>query len=81
MGNTFYNLEGLTDQKPLDAFWRNPQPSERPLFWRFYHHLVMTTQVNGNFDGDFPFRTTFPIGPEARQLEPQPQLEPQDVAG
>ena len=74
MGNTFYNLEGLTDQKPLDAFWRNPQPSERPLFWRFYHHLVMTTQVNGNFDGDFPFRTTFPIGPEARQLEPQPQL-------
>ena len=74
MGNTFYNLEGLTDQKPLDAFWRNPQPSDRPLFWRFYHHLVMTTQVNGNFDGDFPFRTTFPIGAEARQLEPQPQL-------
>ncbi|MEB3254062.1 MAG: capsular biosynthesis protein [Synechococcus sp.] len=74
MGNTFYNLEGLTDQKPLNAFWRDPQPSERPLFWRFYHHLVTTTQVNGNFDGDFPFRTTFPIGAEARQLAPRPQL-------
>ena len=76
MGSTFYNLEGLTDQKPLDAFWRDPQPSDRPLFWRFYHHLVMTTQVNGNFDADFPFRITFPIGPEARQLSPQPQLPP-----
>ena len=76
MGDTFYNLDGLTDQKPLDDFWRDPQPSERPLFWRFYKHLVMTTQVNGNFDGEFPFRITFPIGPEARRLEPLPQLPP-----
>ena len=76
MGSTFYNLEGLTDQKPLDTFWRDPQPSDRPLFWRFYHHLVMTTQVNGNFDADFPFRITFPIGPDARQLSPQPKLPP-----
>ena len=74
MGSTFYNLQGLTDQKPLDDFWRDPQPSERPLFYRFYNHLVTTTQVNGNFDGDFPFRTTFPIGPEARQLAPRPDL-------
>ena len=84
MGNTFYNLEGLTDQKPLDDFWRDPQPSERPLFYRFYNHLVKTTQVNGNFDGDFPFRTTFPIGQEARQLEPRPQLpllKPSEASG
>ena len=74
MGSTFYNLPGLTDQKPLDEFWRDPQPSERPLFYRFYNHLVKTTQVNGNFDGDFPFRITFPIGQEARQLSPTPQL-------
>lgn len=76
MGKTFYNLEGLTDQKPLDAFWLDPQPSDRSLFYRFYNHLVKTTQVNGNFDGDFPFRITFPIGLEARQLEPQAQLAP-----
>ena len=74
MGSTFYNLEGLTDQKPLDDFWRDPQPSDRALFYRFYNHLVTTTQVNGNFDGDFPFRTTFPIGPDARQLESRPDL-------
>jgi len=74
MGRTFYNLSGLTDQKPLDQFWLNPQTSERPLFYRFYAHLVITTQVNGNFDGDFPFRITFPIGPDARRLEPAPRL-------
>lgn len=74
MGSTFYNLPGLTDQKPLDQFWQEPQTSDRPLFYRFYDHLVTSTQVNGNFDGDFPFRTTFPIGPEARQLPPTPRL-------
>ena len=29
--------------------------------------------MNGNFDGDF-FRTTFLIGPDARQLESRPDL-------
>ena len=52
---------------------RNPRPA---LFYRFYNHLVKTTQVNGNFDGDFPFRITFPIGAEARQLAASPQLPP-----
>ena len=61
-------MEGLTDQKPLDGFWCDPQPSDRALLYRFYNYLVLTTQVNGNFDGDFPFRTTFPIGLEARSL-------------
>ena len=74
MGHTFYNLPGLTDQKSLDQFWREPQTSDRPLFYRFYAHLVTHTQVNGNFDADFPFRTTFPIGPEARILTPSPRL-------
>jgi capsular polysaccharide export protein len=74
MGSTFYNLPGLTDQKPLDQFWQEPQTSDRPLFYRFYDHLVTSTQVNGNFDGDFPFRTTFPIDQEARRLTPAPQL-------
>ena len=74
MGHTFYNLPGLTDQKPLDQFWQEPQTSDRPLFYRFYAHLVTSTQVNGNFDGDFPFRQTFPIGPEARQQAPAPRL-------
>jgi len=68
MGHTFYNLPGLTDQQPLREFWRSPQPSDRSLFYRFYSHLITTTQVNGNFDGVFPFRTTFPIAAEASRL-------------
>jgi capsular polysaccharide export protein len=74
MGQTFYNLPGLTDQQPLGRFWQSPQPSRRPLFYRFYNHLVTTTQVNGNFDGDFPFRLTFPIDPLARAIPADPPM-------
>lgn len=81
MGQTFYNLPGLTDQQPLDQFWRDPHTSDRPLFYRFYDHLVTSTQVNGNFDADFPFRTTFPIGPEARRLPPTPSLSSPSQVG
>jgi capsular polysaccharide export protein len=66
LGQTFYNLRGLTDQQSLDDFWVSPQPSNRPLFYRFYHHLVTTTQINGNFDGEFPFRDTLPVASVAR---------------
>ena len=34
--NTFYNLEGLTDQKPLDGFGVIPSPAIKPF--RFYNH-------------------------------------------
>ncbi|MBM5801363.1 MAG: capsule biosynthesis protein, partial [Cyanobacteria bacterium K_DeepCast_35m_m2_023] len=72
MGRTFYNLQGLTDQQPLHQFWRSPQPSDRSLFYRFCFHLITTTQVNGNYDGAFPFRSTFPISAEANRLSPAP---------
>ncbi|MFN9645189.1 MAG: 1-acyl-sn-glycerol-3-phosphate acyltransferase [Cyanobacteriota bacterium] len=64
LGRTFYNLPGLTDQQPLASFWRAPQPSDRELFRRFYVYLIETTQINGNFDGFFPFAQTFAISPE-----------------
>jgi capsular polysaccharide export protein len=64
LGRTFYNLPGLTDQQPLADFWRSPQPSDRELFRRFYAHLLDTTQINGNFDGYFPFANTFSVSPE-----------------
>jgi capsular polysaccharide export protein len=63
LGRTFYNLPDLCDQQPLEAFWRAPQPSDRALFRRFYTHLIETTQINGNFDGHFPFADTFRISP------------------
>ncbi|MCP9851224.1 capsular biosynthesis protein [Cyanobium sp. Morenito 9A2] len=64
MGRAFYNLTGLTDQQDLEGFWHNPQPSDRDLFRRFYQHLICTTQINGNFDGLFPFRHTFAVSSE-----------------
>lgn len=64
LGRTFYNLPGLTDQQPLAEFWRSPQRSDRDLFRRFYVHLIDATQINGNFDGYFPFSSTFSVSPE-----------------
>jgi len=78
LGRTFYNLPGLTDQQPLRLFWGSPQPSDRDLYRRFYRHMIETTQINGNFDGRFPFSRTFAvsrslavhaIGPRPRGLE------------
>ncbi len=63
LGRTFYDLPGLTDQKSLAKFWNDPQPSDRDLFRRFYTHVLDTTQINGNFDGYFPFANTFNVAP------------------
>jgi transcription-repair coupling factor (superfamily II helicase) len=51
-------MPGLTDQQSLEHFWQEPQGSDRALFRRFYTHLIETTQINGNFDGRFPFAET-----------------------
>jgi len=76
MGRTFYNLPGLTDQQALDTFWESPEPSDRELFRRFYVHLIDTTQINGNFDGFFPFAQTFSVSPELaiHAIGPRPGL-------
>ncbi len=63
LGRTFYDMPGLTDQRPLSQFWSDPQPSDRDLFRRFYGHVLETTQINGNFDGYFPFSATFNVAP------------------
>ena len=60
MGQAPFNIEGLADQQPLDDFWQQPQRSDRALFRRFYYHVLATTQINGNFDGSFPFSEVFP---------------------
>ena len=61
LGTAPFNIEGLADQQPLDGFWAAPRRSDRALFRRFYHHVLSTTQINGNFDGAFPFAQTFSI--------------------
>ena len=61
LGQSAFNIDGLADQQTLDDFWQQPQCSDRDLFRRFYHHVLGTTQINGNFDGRFPFREVFPV--------------------
>lgn len=49
LGQAFFDFAGLTDQKPLDAFWGDPQAPEQALFTRFRDHVIARTQINGNF--------------------------------
>lgn len=59
LGKAPYNIEGLADQQDIDLFWSNPLPSDRELFRKFYNYTLQTTQINGNFDGYFPFSSVF----------------------
>lgn len=45
---TLYDLPGLTDQQPLDAFWRNPVKPEMDLLQDFLKVLIAQTQVPGS---------------------------------
>jgi len=49
LGDAFFDIDGLADQKPLDAFWANPTPPDDALFNRFRAHVIARTQVNGNY--------------------------------
>ena len=49
LGEAFFDIEGLTDQAPIDAFWTNPTPPDDALFARFKAHVIARTQVNGNY--------------------------------
>jgi len=49
LGDAFFDFEGLTDQKPMDAFWTQPQGPDPDLFARFRAHVIAKTQVNGNY--------------------------------
>ena len=49
LGRAFFDFQGLTDQKPLDAFWTAPEPPEPSLFARFRAHVITRTQINGNY--------------------------------
>ena len=79
LGRTFYNVPGLTDQQPLDVFWRSPQPIDPDLFRRFYAHVINSTQINGNFDGFFPFESTFRVSPQLPLRSPGSRPHPLQV--
>lgn len=49
LGQAFFDFKGLTDQQPLDGFWRNPVPADATLFTRFRAHVIARSQINGNY--------------------------------
>ncbi|MDP3403353.1 MAG: capsular biosynthesis protein [Brevundimonas sp.] len=49
LGEAFFDIEGLTDQAPIDTFWARPTPPDDALFNRFKAHVIARTQVNGNY--------------------------------
>ena len=59
LGITPYNIEGLTDQRNLVSFFKNPFPVDKLLFNKFYKYILENSQINGNFDGYFPFKNVF----------------------
>ena len=69
LGSSPYNLEGLSDQQSLGEFWSNPTACDRELFKKFYQYTINKTQINGNFDGYFPFDETFRVLPDAQTIE------------
>jgi capsular polysaccharide export protein len=49
LGTSIYDIEGLTDAKPIDLFWQNPQPPSAALLTAFMRLLAASVQVRGNF--------------------------------
>ncbi len=61
MGDTFFAIDGLVDQAPLEHFWRHPNPADPSLWSRFQRYMVDTTQFQGNFDGWVNFTAMLPV--------------------
>lgn len=55
MGRAIYNVEKLTDQQPLDGFWKNPKKPDNDFYLRFREYLIEENQLNGSFYGDSPW--------------------------
>ena len=56
-----YNIEELADQKDLKSFFKKPSEVNVLLFSKFYRYVLENSQINGNFDGFFPFDSVFEI--------------------
>lgn len=52
MGTAVYDMEGLTFQGSLDAFWRDPGEVDMQLYERFRWWLRENNQINGSVWGE-----------------------------
>ena len=59
LGIAPYNIEGLADQRNLTSFFKKTPTVDRLLFKKFYKYILENSQINGNFDGFFPFDNVF----------------------
>ena len=59
LGISPYNFKGLSDQRDLLSFLRKPKKVDQLLFNKFYKFVLENSQINGNFDGNFPFESVF----------------------
>ena len=59
LGISPYNIDGLSYQKSLTSFFFNREKVDQLLFNKFYRYIVENSQINGNFDGYFPFDKVF----------------------
>lgn len=58
LGRAFFDMDGLTDRRPLDQFWWDPQAPDPALFARFRTWVIDNTQINGGFHGPAARRAT-----------------------
>jgi capsular polysaccharide export protein len=49
LGRAVYDIEGMTDRKPLSRFWLAPEAPDRELFLKFRNVMMARTQINGAF--------------------------------
>lgn len=49
LGNAVFDIEGLTCQRPLDAFWHAPSPPDPEFLSLFLRALAGTTQIQGGY--------------------------------
>lgn len=52
LGAAIYDISGMTDQRPLDEFWRAPHRPDPDLTAAFYRLLAASIQVRGNLYSD-----------------------------
>lgn len=58
LGQAFFDMEGLTDQRPLEEFWSAPRAPDPDLFARVRTWVIDNTQINGGFHGPRVRRAT-----------------------
>lgn len=49
LGESFYNIDGLTNQNKLEEFWHSRTQPDLNLYAKFRNYVMEKTQINGSF--------------------------------